>query len=457
MLGAARMWATLNDGKTGDVSPASHDSRLDVMLLDGQWRQTLACARLFGRSSLKVGVATWTGAENVPITAFSRWCDYATELPDPRIDSNAFACELLQLLRAHPSDVLVPFHDASIDILRAHRSEIEALTTLPLAGEPALKVAIDKRKTLALAERIGIATPRRIDLDCFSDIAYALAEIGLPAVLKPDVSWVPSQHGGGERLTSSLVQNLQEAEACWQEFASRGVTASLQEWLPGQREAVTFFLAEGEMWARFAQKSYREFPPLGGASVFCESVPLLPDIVTPAERLVREMQLEGCSMVEFRRDSEGRPVLMEVNPRMGGSVSLAIRCGINFPALCYAWALGKPLSQVKSYPVGKRSRWLTGDFWNLKYAFDSTIGPETPGRLRATTRFVFDFIRRPSALDPFDIADPLPAIAEMRKYVLEPFGGRLTRVSARLSVKRARKAAGVAIMPGTPPVMPAEK
>ena len=29
-------------------------------------------------------------------------------------------------------------------------------------------------------------------------------------------------------------------------------------------------------------------------------------------------------MVEFRRDRQGQPVLMEVNPRMGGSLALAI-------------------------------------------------------------------------------------------------------------------------------------
>ena len=32
-------------------------------------------------------------------------------------------------------------------------------------------------------------------------------------------------------------------------------------------------------------------------------------------------------MVEFRRDREGRPVLMEVNARMPGSMALAISAG----------------------------------------------------------------------------------------------------------------------------------
>ena len=45
------------------------------------------------------------------------------------------------------------------------------------------------------------------------------------------------------------------------------------------------------------------------------------------------MDLDGCSVVEYRRDREGMPVLMEVNPRMAGSVGLAVTCGVDFPGL----------------------------------------------------------------------------------------------------------------------------
>src|SRR6266851_319636 len=161
-----------------------------------------------------------------------------------------------------------------------------------------------------------------------------MREVGLPAVLKPDESWV-ERGGKGVRLSPNIVRTVDEANQVYEHVLEKGGHAMIQQWLPGRREAVTLFYAAGQFWARLAQVSYREWPVLGGASVLCETIPLLPDITGDAERLVRAIDLEGCSMVEFRRDQRGRPALMEVNPRMGGSVALAIAAGVNFPQLLY--------------------------------------------------------------------------------------------------------------------------
>ncbi|HLF78295.1 MAG TPA: ATP-grasp domain-containing protein [Dehalococcoidia bacterium] len=375
---------------------------------------------------MKVGVATSVSNAAVALAAYSRWCNFSAELPDPTKNEAEFAASLLQLLDQHPSNVVMPAHDGSIEVLRRYRAEFEKRAALPLASEQALEIAVNKQKTLAVAEGLGIATPRRAALDCEADVVDAVREIGLPAVLKPNRSWA-AHAGGGIRLASLLVQTVDEVKAECHYLEGLGATATLQGWLPGGRDAVSFFVGGGEVRARFAQTSYRELPPLGGASVLCESIPLLDDIAGPAERLVQTIGLEGCSMVEFRRDAKGKPVLMELNPRMAGSVNLAVRCGVDFPSMTYAWAMGKPLSNISSYAVGKRIRWLVGDFWNLKYSFDSPRGPDTPGRLRAVTRFLADFVRRPAALDPFDWTDPVPSLVEMHIYVLARIAGRIAR------------------------------
>jgi cation diffusion facilitator CzcD-associated flavoprotein CzcO len=189
-----------------------------------------------------------------------------------------------------------------------------------------------------------------------------------------------------------------------------GLQPVIQEWLPGRRDAVSFFYTSERIWARFAQTSYRESPPIGGASVLCESIPPLADLIDPAERLIRAAGLEGCSMVEFRRDRAGRPVLMEINPRMAGSVALAISAGVDFPRLLYSWAVGKPLWEVTNYRVGRRRRWLSGDLWNLKQTFDGRRRPDTPTPGHAVATFLFDFVRRPSTLDVIDSSDMMPAV-----------------------------------------------
>jgi predicted ATP-grasp superfamily ATP-dependent carboligase len=145
------------------------------------------------------------------------------------------------------------------------------------------------------------------------------------------------------------------------------------------------------------------------------------------------MDLEGCSMVEFRRDRAGRPVLMEVNPRMGGSVALAIAAGVDFPALVRPWALGLTVPTVWTYRVGVRRRWLAGDIESLKHALKTERGDDVPPRSQVIATFLTDFVRRPAAIDVLDLSDVAPGAIEVREIVragLKTLGklpGRWTR------------------------------
>jgi predicted ATP-grasp superfamily ATP-dependent carboligase len=199
------------------------------------------------------------------------------------------------------------------------------------------------------------------------------------------------------------------------------------------------FYARDRFWARVAQVSHREWPVLGGVSVLCETIPLLEDITSQSERLVRAMDLEGCSMVEFRRDQQGRPVLMEVNARVGGSVGLAISAGVNFPKLLYDWTVTGQLEEVSSYRVGRRLRWLPGDIWNLKCVFDSQGHPDVPARGPAAAAFLWDFVRPGNTLDVMDARDMRPALSEMNKIVMRHGLHRMRKLAPTTWLTNARK------------------
>ncbi len=288
-------------------------------------------------------------------------------------------------------------------------------------------MAISKTCTLALAAELGLTVPQSFPIENESDLVSALRQVGFPAVLKPFESWV-EHDGKGVRLSPNVVQSMDEARAVYEHMIGEGGRALVQPFLPGRREAVTVFYAEGQVWARMAQRSYREWPVLGGASVLCETIPLLPDITADAERLVQAIDLEGCSMVEFRRDREGRAVLMEVNPRMGGSVALAIAAGVNFPSLLYDWKVNGNLSRVSDYRVGKRLRWLAGDVWNLKCSFEMQGHPDIPSPLQATATFLRDFVRPGNTLDGVELDDMRPVFAELDKMLLRHGAHRVRRL-----------------------------
>jgi predicted ATP-grasp superfamily ATP-dependent carboligase len=401
-------------------------SLVDVLVLDAQYRQALACMRAFGRAGLRVGaVVGESEAWWAPATR-SRWCAAQAKVPDFADDEDAFQRTLLGIVKEWQPRLVVPAHDGSIQAVRGVRDELERYTAVGLASEAALDAAVSKPRTLALAAQLGLRAPRSIAVTEHDDVAAAVREVGLPAVIKPSESWVV-RGGAGTRLSTQSVANVEEARRMVATVFDAGGEAIVQEWLPGRREAVSLFYAHKRFWARLAQASLRDWPMLGGVSVMCETMPLEPEITSGAEALVEAMDLEGCSMVEYRRDRRGRPALMEVNPRMGGSVALALAAGVDFPRLLFNWKTGLPLEQATDYAVGQRLRWLPGDIRHLKCVFDSQGRPDVPGRANATARFLTDFVRQHTELDVFERGDLHPALSDLNRIVWYHAKNRLRR------------------------------
>jgi hypothetical protein len=149
------------------------------------------------------------------------------------------------------------------------------------------------------------------------------------------------------------------------------------------------------------------------------TVPPPEDVVGAAERLVRHLDLEGYTEVEFRRDVHGRPVLMEINPRLSASVETAIRAGVHFPVLLTDWARGVPLQKVDGYRVGVRLRWVGGELRWLRESWRSRGQPDVPPVPRAAAALLADTLR-PSAYDLVDPRDLRPAMRMIANAVSRP-------------------------------------
>jgi thioredoxin reductase/predicted ATP-grasp superfamily ATP-dependent carboligase len=380
------------------------------LVLDARTRPGLVAVRELG----KAGIVAHAVDSDPRAPAFaSRWAVTSTVVPDFGIDADAYVDALLRLCAEHRPRSMIPSHDGSIEALRNRRSELERVVGLALATEEALAVAVDKRQTLAFAAELGMRVPRGAIVHTDEEAAAAVAEVGLPAVIKPLRSWVQAPAGvaddPGQRLIARIATALPEALGATRSMLEVGAGAVIQEWLPGDREALSFFYAHGRIWARFAQRADRTSPPLGGNSVMRESIPLPQDIAAQAERLVVELGIEGYSEVEFRRDRNGGAALMEINPRLSASVEMATRAGVSFPRLLHAWAAGEPLEAVEGYRTGLRMRWLGGDLEWLDHALKRPGEPDVPSRATAARIFI-GACARPSGYDYLDRRDPRPAL-----------------------------------------------
>jgi hypothetical protein len=171
-------------------------------------------------------------------------------------------------------------------------------------------------------------------------------------------------------------------------------------------------------------------PPLGGSSIVRESIPLPRDLTEAGEALVMASRLDGYSEIEFRRDAEGAAFLMEINPRLSASVEVAVRAGVDFPRLLYAWAAGLPVPTALTYREGVRMRWLGGDVKWLVTVLRQRGRPDVPPPAQAVKMFARDCFL-PYAYDYVTLGDLGPAVVATTKFMIAPLGRRYHHYRAR--------------------------
>jgi predicted ATP-grasp superfamily ATP-dependent carboligase len=197
-------------------------------------------------------------------------------------------------------------------------------------------------------------------------------------------------------------------------FLEAGAGVLAQEWAPGRREGVSLFLVNGDVVATCGHVAHRTTPALGGVSVMRESVSVPGGILEASIRLTREIGIEGPCEVEFRRDAAGRPLLMEVNPRLAGTLENAIKSGVDFPLMLWRWAAGEPVEPSGPYRTGVRTRWLHGDMRWLRENQTRIGRPDSTARLRSFWIFASEFART-RHYDYLDWHDLSPALAELQE------------------------------------------
>jgi predicted ATP-grasp superfamily ATP-dependent carboligase len=395
------------------VKGSASDS-YDILVLDAGYKQSLVTTRSLGRAGLRValGECFVECDPSLPVLAFqSRYSARNVVLPSYAADPSAFAGAVLEFVREHPTRVVLPAGDGVIAALMPEREKFAALgCVLALAPNSALEIAVDKDRTLEVARKLGIDEPKTVRLDSIDDLPVMLAEFPFPFVLKPTISYAEQL---GHRITPVEVINEREAVEVAERFLAGGSAVLAQEWACGRREGVTLFIVDGEVLASCAHVAYRTSPPLGGASVMRESIPIPQDIYTASVRLATAIGIEGICEVEFRRDANNRALLMEINPRLAGTIYNAVHSGVDFPLLIWQWAAGLPIDHVAGYRTGVRTRWLHGDLRWLRDNHGRVGRPDSMSRTRALWTFTSEFART-RHYDCFDRRDLGPAVAELR-------------------------------------------
>lgn len=381
----------------------------------------LGIIRELGRAGVPViGIAHAASA----IGLKSRYLTRGIVIDHPRSD-DLLRC-LVELGDEFPGASLITVSEANLNWILQNRSQLHKLRPV-LPREEALAIVLDKQKTLALAEKVGIHIPHTVEPQSFSTLEAVADQLNYPVVLKwKDPNMVGALLASKEipMLKAEYAANPEELKAIGRRYETIGKWPLIQEYCPGVGLGQFFFMHEGKDLRRFQHIRIAEWPPEGGFSSVCESIPLSEhvDLQQQSIDLLRTIGWEGVAMVEYRFDPHtGRAVLMEINGRFWGSFPLAVHCGAGFALLAHhVQGLGKipPVGQLQKC---RRCRMVNTEIKRLfRILFQPGKIRDPYFKLQPTReifRFVIDFFKPNVSYYLWATDDPAPFFKDIANMV----------------------------------------
>ena len=411
-----------------------------VLLLDADTRVGVACLQSLGPKGHRVHVAVrrlGAPAER------SRWCHRVHVQPAAE-PVEAGVGWLVDLDARFDFDLVVPSTEASLRWLRALPQDHPVRLKAQLPSDAALDAALDKSATARIALELGLPVPATRELPrCVrgaplpDDVRRPPAT--WPVVLKP----VRSKVVMGGRLKSLSVAVVHDAQTRAVTLESWLPDTPVQEqaWVPGRGVGVEVLYEHGRMAWHFVHERLHEWPLTGGASTLRRAGGPEPELVEMTRRLLDRLQWHGVAMVEWRRDAQGAVHLLEINPRLWGSLPLTIAAGVDIPNGLLALARGEPLPPARGWRVGVTARNLSND---IQWCIDNLRADRRDPLLLTASpwRVALGWLRvlgGREAWDGWSWRDPAVARAEVGHLLRKRLAGIALRIERRAAHSRARR------------------
>lgn len=329
-----------------------------VLLTYGWVRSTYAALRNLSSHHVKV---FRSDSSKTGMCQFSFKGEAFLSYTSPIDNAHNFIGHINDFCRKQCIDIIIPSHDET-EILAKYRHHLDSKITLPIADYHKLSFANDKSKTVRLARELNINIPQLIYYD--NDRAETVnTSVNDTYVIKLR----RSNSAKGVFYATSISEAIHTARHLQEQYGLTDARAPvIQKWVRGEGWGVSCLYWEGRRIAHFTHRRLREKTLTGGTSTLREHQPN-PYLEEMAFKLLDKLQWHGLAMVEFKYDPQSKTGwFIEINPRLWGSIHLAISAGVEFPYLLYLCATDGPKVAIKYHGERKikhpwRARWYLGD------------------------------------------------------------------------------------------------
>jgi protein-tyrosine-phosphatase/predicted ATP-grasp superfamily ATP-dependent carboligase len=261
-------------------------------------------------------------------------------------------------------------HDYAL-VLAGTEVSLLALKSLPdsrlrrkavIPAEASIDVALSKQRTLEVARSLGIQVPHSTIVNRYEQVRESDR---FPTVIKPVQSKVRTTSGVSSP-PAVICRDARERERAFKQLLPLTAVVE-QEYFRGRGVGIEVLAEHGVVRWLFAHERIHEYPVTGGASTYRRSIAVPEALRVASVTLLEHLGWHGVAMVEFKVDDTGDYRLIEINPRLWGSLPLAVAAGVNFPKGLLQVALGQPLANSPRYRRNHYARDVLADGrWFIK-------------------------------------------------------------------------------------------
>jgi predicted ATP-grasp superfamily ATP-dependent carboligase len=370
-----------------------------VLLVDNPSYGVLAAVRALRAA----GYAPWLAiSEPRSYAARSRAVAGTVSISAPGSDGEGFVRTLSAAAKRLSVAAVLPSAEVHFLPLAGREADFPGIAL----GTPSREIverAFDKNLLPELAAAAGLRTPPTVKV--VRGRSETLGAFGFPAVVKPPRSRIRNPDGTVSYHSARYVSSVEEAEEALEALV--GGEGLLQPYVTGSLVSVSGVSWEGKLVCAHHQFSDRIWPVLAGVSSYAQTIPPNLELEQCVGRLLRSVSWSGLFQVQFIRDIRGEHYLIDLNPRIFGSLALAVAAGLNLPEIWVNLLLRRRLD-VGGYRVGTRFRQEENDV----RAVARMLADGSEARWRALRGLV---PRRGTTHAVFSLRDPMPLLTSAVK------------------------------------------
>jgi predicted ATP-grasp superfamily ATP-dependent carboligase len=367
---------------------------IKVLIMDGLQKNTLAAIRTLGRKNYYIGVIS-NYQKLLTLGFYSKYCKEKYVINANAEDTDKYANEVSNLIKNTDFGVLLPVSLKSYLAVSKYKEKFEKIINVVVPDWEKMQIAYNKDRTMEFAANIGIPVPKTQLLQDKNN----LNEIEkYPVVIKS------SDAAGG---FVKYCNNRKELEENFGKLNSKSKTNIIaQEYIRGFGCGFYGVYDRGKLITHSLHKRLKEFPITGGPSAVAESH-FDEKLFSYGKRLCDALAWHGPIMAEFKYDVEGDDYkLIEINPKLWGSLDLTIAAGVNVPEILVNLALGKEIENVNKYSYVKY-KWMFPDEFRVLISDCSLKNLKNFFRIDKNTK------------TNFCLNDPLPTIIQIARSFIE--------------------------------------